>query len=79
MYWLDVNTTSAGTSQKNFFADSASDIINLPTMTTWGKGPESDEYPDINKPVFKGSSCLIVETSDVYILDSENNWSKLGG
>ena len=79
MYWIDVNTTSPATSQKNFFADSASDVANLPTMTTWGKGPESVTDPTLNKPVFKGSTCLIIDTGEVYLLDSDNNWTKLGG
>lgn len=41
-----------------FVADSASDIQNLPVQ------PE----------VATGSSCLVIATGDVYVLNSTGNW-----
>lgn len=76
MYWLD-SKQSAGTNQKTFFCDSTADISNLPTITSDGEKQGDD--PVSNKKVGLGSTCLVVGTGDVYMLDSNNEWTKLGG
>ena len=68
MYWID-NNSSQGTNQKTYFADGTSDIANLPVV-----------IPGVNdNEVGFGSKCLVIATSDVYILGSNNVWAKLGG
>ena len=72
MYWID------GTlKQVMFIADSASDVSNLPTMTSEGNQQGDDNVS--NKKVAMGSKCLIIETGEVYILNSSNQWVKIGG
>lgn len=45
------------------FLDSENDFANLPV------------FPE----VAKGSVALVIETGNLYILNSENIWAKLGG
>jgi hypothetical protein len=72
MYWID------GTlKQVMFIADSASDVNNLPTMTTEGTQQGVDNVS--NNKVAMGSKCLIIPTGEVYILNSSNQWVKIGG
>ena len=82
MYWLDENDAQVDNSQKAFFADDVSDIENLPTAKSWGA--EQDyrySNPDIkyNYPVQYGSTCFVIATADVYMLNSKNIWTKVGG
>lgn len=44
-------------------ADSASDIPNLPTAAT--------------SNIAAGSTCLVIATSEVYILNNQDEWVKL--
>lgn len=62
-FWEDQDSQLKSSKKKSFVADSASDISSLPT----------------DDSVAIGSDCLVIATSDVYILDSTKTWSKLGG
>lgn len=78
MYWIDENTSPKQTprgEQKAFFADTVSDVSNLPTSIALGVKQGDDE--ESCKCVLPGSSCLVIATSEVYILNSSNVWTKL--
>jgi hypothetical protein len=78
MYWIDENSSPKGTprgEQKSFFADAVSDVANLPTSIALGVKQGNDE--ESCKCVLPGSSCLVIATSEVYILNSSNVWTKL--
>ena len=78
MYWIDENTSPKQTprgEQKAFFADAVSDVSNLPTSIALGVKQGDDE--ESCKCVLPGSSCLVIATSEVYILNSSNEWTKL--
>lgn len=76
MYWIDTNAPGNG-KQVSFWADAESDILNLPTMTD--EGVQQGDDTSSNKKVDKGSTCMVIETGDVYTLTSLNNWDILGG
>lgn len=78
MYWIDENTSPKQTprgEQKAFFADAVSDVSNLPTSIALGVKQGNDE--ESCKCVLPGSSCLVIATSEVYVLNSSNVWTKL--
>lgn len=78
MYWIDINTAPKQTprgEQKAFFADAVADIANLPKTTAYGVKQGDDE--DSCKPVLAGSSCFVIATGEVYILDSTETWTKI--
>lgn len=50
--------------EKSFYADAESDVSDLPVD------------PEVVAP---GSDCVVIETANVYMLDSTYTWSPLGG
>lgn len=77
-YWIQsVGSPQNGESPnvKTFYADTAADINNLPTHTKEGV-PQGDLSS--HKQCAYGSSCLCIETSDLYVLGKETDkWIKL--
>ena len=61
--------------QVSFFCDTDADIQDLPTSTKEGKKYPRDSGVD-NK-VAAGSSCLVIDTSKVYMLNSNDEWKEL--
>ena len=61
------NTDSA-----TFVCDSEADLVNLPTTTSSGK----EELESMDR-VSMGSAAIIIETSDVFMLGSDDNWNQL--
>ena len=61
MYWM---TSYKNDGQMSFYADTEADVANLPTSQT-------------SQDVKKGSDCFVIETSDVYILNSQDTWVKI--
>ena len=81
MYWLD-QTQSSTNSQKLFYADTESDIENLPTSKKFGVKQDytyTDPTVEAERPVLIGSQCLVIETGDIFMLNSNNIWTKIGG
>lgn len=65
MAWWESPKSQLNTSkEKSFYADTEADIANLPT----------DE-----ETVAPGSDCMVIETANIYMLDSTRTWSPLGG
>ena len=76
MYWLDASQKYVGSpAQQAFYADDENDIKNLPTSTKEGvkQGSDNTSY----KKTAKGSSCLVIATTEVYILNSKDVWTKI--
>ena len=63
-WWESPKSQLNNSKEKSFYADTESDISDLPT------DPEE---------VIPGSDCIVIETANVYMLDSTYTWSPLGG
>lgn len=62
--------------QEQFIAETEADIAKLPTHTVAGDMSASDG--DAYQKTAFGSMALCVQTGDVYILTSNNQWTKVG-
>ena len=63
-FFIDPKSQIGNSKCYDFVADAAADVANLPTT--------EDE-------VAVGSSCLVIATGDVYILNSQRSWEAIGG
>ena len=63
-WFIEPKSQLNGSKQYDFMADTASDVSSLPTA-------EED--------VAVGSSCFVIATGDVYILNSIRHWVAVGG
>lgn len=63
-YFEDFKESVGSSNQKTFYCDSASDVSSLPT----------DE-----SLVAPGASAVVITTGDVYMLNSQRQWTKFGG
>ena len=63
-HWISPKDQTSNSKEKTFYADTASDVANLPTA-------ESE--------VAIGSACLVIATGDVYMLNSSRTWEVIGG
>lgn len=61
-WWESAKSQIGNSKEKDFYADAAADVAALPTQ---------EEDVEI------GSTCLVIATSDVYILDSTRTWKVL--
>ena len=75
-YWFNNNIKYNGAKQVQFFMDSDSDVSDLPTSASSGE-PQGDTVTHL--PVGKGSSAKSIDSGKIYILDSSDNWTELGG
>ena len=73
-YWIDPTDDSQKGGTRAFMADSESDIATLPTSSTVGTGGINDTD---NEKVIRGSSCLCLENSTIYYLNSSDQWIAL--
>lgn len=76
-YWYDDSSPRAKTSRRvvDYIADTDADIYNLPTSTTEGEPQENDSTA--HKCVCKGSTCLVIDSALVYMLNSNDQWVQL--
>lgn len=65
-WWESPKSQLNNSKERSFYADAESDVANLPTS--------ADDYPDGIEP---GSDCLVIESSNVYILKSDRTWGVL--
>ena len=75
MYWIDHNNSYMPAHQVAFICDSEADIADLPTTSAEGKKYDTDT--SVDDKVAAGSSCLVIDTSEVYMLNSDDEWKKL--
>ena len=76
MYWFDTSDPgrlSSSDRQVSFWCDTPSDIANLPTSSAPGVQQGDDTVSC--KPVDKGSSCICISTSEMYVLNSNDVWT----
>ena len=81
MYWLDLNESSS-VGQSLFYADTEADIDNLPTSKSYGVKQDykyTDPTIEAEHPVMIGTQCFVIGTGVAYILNSQDNWIKIGG
>lgn len=76
MYWIDSSSQVRGASGfTEFICDTDADIINLPTSSAPGVKQGADDASC--QPVAKGSSCLVIGSSALYMLNSEDVWVEM--
>ena len=61
-WWESVKSQLNSSEEKDFYADAAADVADLPKM---------------DDGIAPGSTCLVIATSDVYMLDSTDTWKVL--
>lgn len=76
-YWYDDASLRGKTSRRvvEYIADTDADINDLPTSTTEGEPQEGDST--LHRCVEKGSSCLVIDSSSLYMLNSEDEWVQM--
>ena len=75
-YWINDSVLYSPSRQVQFFMDSDSDKDDLPTSSAEGTS-QGDTVT--HKKVGKGSTVLSISSGKVFILDSEDNWTEIGG
>jgi len=63
MFKITKNGNTSSSCVVDILADSNADIANLPTKASAG--------------IEAGSTCIVVATSEVYILNNQDEWVKL--
>ncbi len=63
-WWESPKSQLNNSKERSYYADSESDVNNLPVD------------PEVVSP---GSDCVVIESANVYILDSTYTWSPMGG
>lgn len=63
MFKITKNGNTSSSCVVDILADSNADIANLPTKASAG--------------IEAGSTCIVVATSEVYILNNQDEWTKL--
>lgn len=67
-WWESPKSQLNNSKERSFYADAEADVADLPTS--------DDDYEPGVEP---GSDCLVIETANVYMLDSTRTWSPMGG
>ena len=62
-FWVDPKVKVGNNKQRDYIADTEADVANLPT---------AEEDVDV------GASCLVIESANVYMLNSQRVWTPLG-
>lgn len=76
-YWIDANTKANNLRQYQFFIDTDEDVASLPTTTENGTQQGNDVTSCL--PCGKGSVAFSIASGSAYILNSNNEWVKIGG
>ena len=72
-YWYDESNKLNGSSQQvSFWCDSDSDISTLPTSSTEGTPQTGNDT--LHKKIAKGSTCISIATSTMFVLNSNDQW-----
>lgn len=75
-YWFAAGHNPGSSRQIQFIMDSDSDVANLPTATANGVKQDDDAT---HLPCGKGSLALSIASGKIYILNSSNQWTEMGG
>lgn len=76
-YWIDATAKVNSARQWQFYVDSDSDIIKLPTSSASGVQQGNDVISCL--PCGKGSVALSIATGNLFVLNSSDNWVQIGG
>lgn len=74
-YWINKSGNASRPNWKQFYCDNTEDVAALPSSVAEGTQQEIDS--SAHKICSVGSECLVIGTSDVYVLSSSNVWTKL--
>jgi hypothetical protein len=74
MYYLNKGTDEG---QQQIIAETVADIAKVPTATT--SGDTTAAVGPAHRKVAFGSVAWCIPTGDVYILTSNNQWTKVSG
>ena len=72
---LSTGNPTSNIQRKEYLIDNESEITLLPTAKTIGKFQDGSE--ELNEKCEVGSTALVCETSEAYILSPSNVWKKL--
>ena len=72
-FWLNESTKVTSSRQLQFYMDTDLDISLLPTSVSYGSG---DNYI-YNLPCGKGSAALAIDSGNIYVLNSSDDWVEL--
>lgn len=76
MYWIDPAQQKTGTpGVRDFYCDEPADVRNLPTSSALGVQQGEDTVSC--QKVYPGSSCMCIGSSEVYILNSLDQWKSI--
>lgn len=76
-YWIDASTKANNSRQFTYFMDTDNDVNSLPTSTSSGVKQGEDDTSCL--PCGKGSTALSIETGKIFMLNSNNSWTAIGG
>lgn len=76
-YWFKAGSNSGSSRQIEFLMDSDADVSSLPTSSQNGTKQQNDDVSHLK--CGKGSVALSIGTGNVFILNSNDFWVKIGG
>ena len=76
-YWYVAGTNPGASQQVQYYLDSDSDVSLLPTSISPGAKQGNDSV--LNLPCGKGSSALSIASGKLFILNSSDEWTEIGG
>lgn len=76
-YWFIAGANPGASKQVQFYMDSDSDVSDLPTSSANGVKQDGDDVSYL--PCGKGSVALSITTGNIFILDSSDEWTQVGG
>ena len=76
-YWYDDLSARQPTSRRviDFVCDTNADIQDLPTSSKEGVPQQGDST--LHQKVEKGSSCMVIDASTLWMLNSEDRWVEM--
>ena len=76
-YWIDASTKANNSRQFSFYMDTDADKNSLPTTVASGVQQGEDTVSCL--PCGKGSTAFSIASGSVFVLNSNNEWMKIGG
>lgn len=76
-YWIDATTKANSSRQFSFYMDADVDKNSLPTTVASGVQQGEDTVSCL--PCGKGSTAFSIASGSVFVLNSNNEWTKIGG
>ena len=74
-YWINQAGNKNRPNWRQFYCDTDTDIVNLPTSAV--EGVKQDGDSTAHKCCSVGSECLVLGSTSVYILNSSDTWVEL--